>query len=449
MKIIIAEDDNYYASYLEYSLKLTGEHEIIKCDNSVSLFKALNGDTSVVILDYNLDHQSGHSNFSKIRKAHPEVEVIVVSGQQDVEIAVDLMNAGAFDYIVKNEDTKNRIVFTINKLLKQLDLKVQLANLKQEVSKKYDFRSTLISNDGSFEKIYGLIHKAASSSINVSIYGKTGTGKELVAKSIHYNSNRKNKPFVAVNLSALSESLIESELFGFERGAFTGANERRIGRFEEANGGTLFLDEISEVSLNIQVKLLRVLQEREITRLGSNTPISVDCRIICASNKILIDEVTSGNFRQDLFYRILGLPIELPELRHRGNDTILLAKHFVIEFCKLNDLPPLQFTDSAFQRLKTYTFPGNVRELKSIIDLACVLVENGIIGEEQIMLNQEVSEMNFTEMELTLKEINERIIRSMLEKYNSNVRLVANKLQIGKSTIYRLLQEDGENKMLA
>jgi len=449
MKILIAEDDNYYASYLEYSLNLAGDHEIMRCSNSESLFKTMSDDTATVILDYNLDHQSGHTNFSKLRNIYPELEIIVVSGQQDVGTAVDLMNNGAFDYIVKNEDTKNRIIFTINKLSKQLELKSQLANLQREISKKYDFRSTLISNDQSFERIYGLIHKATSSAINVSIYGKTGTGKELVAKLIHYNSNRKDQPFVAVNLSALSETLIESELFGYEKGAFTGANQRRIGRFEEANRGTLFLDEISEVSLNVQVKLLRVIQEREITRLGSNTPVPIDCRIICASNKVLIDEVSNGNFRQDLFYRIIGLPIDLPELKHRGNDMILLAKHFMMEFCSSNDLPPLQFSDVALQKLKNYSFPGNVRELKSIIDLACVLSENGVIGEDQIMLKQEISQINFIEMDLTLKEINEKIICSLLEKHNSNVRFVANKLQIGKSTIYRMLQEIEESKMTA
>lgn len=450
MKILIAEDDNYYASYLEYSIKLTGDHEIVKCSDTKSLFKAITENTAVVIMDYNLDHhQSGHETFSKIRSGYPNSEVVIVSGQQKVETAVDLMNKGAFDYIVKNEETKNRIVFTINKLSKQLELKTQLDSLKREVSNKYDFRSTLISNDQSIEKIYGLIDKAASSSISVSIYGKTGTGKELVAKSIHFNSARKNKPFVAVNLSALSETLIESELFGYEKGAFTGANERRIGRFEEANGGTLFLDEISEVSLSIQVKLLRVLQEREITRLGSNTPVPIDCRIICASNKVLAEEVKLGNFRQDLFYRILGLPIELPELKYRGNDTLLLAKHFAMDYCRANDLDLLEFSDSALHKLKSYSFPGNVRELKSIIDLACVLSENGIIGEDQIMLSEEISVQNIFESELSLKEINEKIIRSLLDKYNSNVRLVADKLQIGKSTIYRLLQEDGENKLSA
>ena len=449
MKILIAEDDNYYASYLEYYIKLTGDHEMLTCSDSKSLFKKLSDSIEVVILDYNLDHQSGLETFSKIRNRYPNTEVVVVSGQQDVETAVDLLNKGAFDYIVKNEETKNRIVFTINKLHKQLELKSQLDSLKQEVSNKYDFRSTLISNDQSFEKIYSLMDKASNSSISVSIYGKTGTGKELVAKSIHFNSARSNKPFVAVNLSALTETLIESELFGYEKGAFTGATERRIGRFEEANGGTLFIDEISEVSLSIQVKLLRVLQEREITRLGSNTPVPIDCRIICASNKLLAEEVALGNFRQDLFYRIIGLPVELPELKYRGNDILLLAKHFAMDYCRENELDPLEFSDSALQKLKSYSFPGNVRELKSIIDLACVLSDNGTIGEDQIMLSKEKSIQNIFESELSLKEINEKIIRSLLEKYDNNVRLVADKLQIGKSTIYRLIQEDGENKLSA
>ena len=243
--------------------------------------------------------------------------------------------------------------------------------------------------------------------------------------------------------------MIESELFGFEKGSFTGANERRVGRFEEAKGGTLFLDEISEVPLHIQVKLLRVLQEREISRIGSNKTIPIKCRIICASNKDLKKEVESGNFREDLYYRLMGLPIDLPELKYRGNDILHLARHFLDNYSRENKTNRFSLTEAASNKLKRYHYPGNVRELKSIIELACVLADENIIQEDNIQLRETEVEMNILESEYTLKQINENIIRSMLSRHNNNVRLVAKKLGIGKSTIYRLLQEDNTNNISA
>lgn len=442
MEVLIADDDNYYSSFIKHILQLTGVDNIICCNSFDSLMKSITELTDAVYLDYYLADKSGHDVFKSIKNKYPELEVVIISGQQDVDIAVDLLRIGAFDYIVKNETTKNRIVQSVSKLKKQADLKKRLVDLEVALSDKYNFRKVLLSNDRSFEKIYTLINKAALSNINVSIYGKTGTGKELVAKSIHYNSKRKGKPFVAVNLSAISETLLESELFGYEKGAFTGAQQRRIGRFEEANGGTLFLDEISEVSLSIQVKLLRVIQERQIVRLGSNKPIPIDCRIICASNKVLIDEVGQGNFREDFFYRIIGLPIELPDLKERGNDSIFLANHFAVVFTKKNNLPSVSFTDSAIEKLKAYSFPGNVRELKSMVELACVLCEDNLITEQNLVLNRIVPDEQILDQGLTLKEMNKKIITTMLQKHNDNVRVVARKLDIGKSTIYRLLKEE-------
>lgn len=442
MKILIAEDDNFYSRYLEYVIKLTGNHIVEKCSDSKGLFKAIDSETSVLLLDYNLDEQSGDYTFKRVKKEYPNTEVVIVSGQKDIEIALQLLEHGAFEYIVKNDEAKKRIIYTLNKLSKQSELKKQVDNLQKEVSKKYAFQKMLISNDSSFEVVYQLIQKASKSNINVSIYGKTGTGKELVAKCVHYNSDRNKEPFIAVNLSSLSESLIESELFGYEKGAFTGAHERRVGWIEKANGGTLFLDEISEVSLAIQVKLLRVIQEREIMRIGSSTPIPINCRIICASNKLLSKEVANGNFRQDLYYRIIGLPIELPELRHRGNDMIVLAKYFADEYSKLNNTSSYIFSDSALIKLKKYSFPGNVRELKSIVDLACVLCDDNLIDAEHIVYDQGNTELSFIDSDLTLKDITDNIIHAMLARHNNNVRLVARKLQIGKSTIYRLLQDN-------
>lgn len=442
MNIIIAEDDKFYARYLEYTVKLCGDHSVEKCDNSKELKKIINSNTDVLLLDFKLDNESGLGLFNELKKKYPNTEIIIISGQKDIEVALELISNGAFEYLVKNDETKNRLIHAINKLSKQVKLNNQLRNLQLEVEQKYDSRKLIISKDGAFDKIYGFINKASKSSINVSIFGATGTGKELVAKCIHFNSDRSKESFVAVNLSSFSESLIESELFGYEKGAFTGANERRIGYIEKANGGTLFLDEISEVPLSIQVKLLRVLQEREIMRIGSSKPIPLNCRIICASNKLLTEEVSKGNFRQDLFYRVIGLPIELPLLKDRGNDMIHLAKHFALEYAVMNNTYSFEFTEGALKKIKGYHYPGNVRELKSIIDLACVLSEDQIIHSSNIVFNEDSIDNHLNSEDYTLKEINEKIIRSMLMKYDNNVRLVARKLQIGKSTIYRLLQND-------
>ena len=285
------------------------------------------------------------------------------------------------------------------------------------------------------------MRKAIQTNISVSISGETGTGKELVAQGIHYNSKVSGNPFVAVNVSAIPETLLESELFGYEKGAFTGADSRKIGKFEQANTGTLFLDEIADLDINIQAKLLRVIQERELVRLGGNETIPLDVRIITATHKNLANLVAEGKFRQDLYYRLLGLPIELPPLRERGNDIILLAKYFVNEFCKENDIEPKNISDDAKKVLLSYYYPGNIRELKAVMELACVMTNRDTIKPSHLNMNVDNSVQNLLAHEKTLEEYNHEIVKHFLNKYNHNVRLVASKLGIGKSTVYRMLQK--------
>jgi transcriptional regulator with PAS, ATPase and Fis domain len=246
---------------------------------------------------------------------------------------------------------------------------------------------------------------------------------------------------VAVNVAAIPHDLIESELFGFEKGAFTGANYRRIGRFEEAHGGTLFLDEIAELDIALQAKLLRALQEKEIVRIGSNKPVKTDCRIIVATHQNLQELVLRKAFRQDLYYRLYGLHIELPPLRNRGNDLILLAKHFVNDFCKENELPAKTLSKSAVDKLLSYSFPGNIRELKSVMELAITLADNDEITHEHIVLENEALMPDITEQEMTLQEYNLRILKKYLEKYNNNTSVVAEKLGIGVATVYRMIKK--------
>ena len=270
--------------------------------------------------------------------------------------------------------------------------------------------------------------------------GETGTGKELVAKAIHYNSDRKKKNFIAVNMAAIPKELVESELFGHEKGAFTGANTRKSGKFEEANGGTLFLDEIAEMDISLQSKLLRVLQERELYRVGGNEKIKLDVRIIVATHTNLADRVKSGAFREDLYYRIMGMPIQLPPLRERGNDILVLSKHFADDFAKENKLPPVQFSKEAKDKLLSYHFPGNVRELKSMIDLAVVMCNENTINEEDITFNEARRDDIFLNENKTLKQHTNDIIRHYLKLTKDDVMEAARMLDIGKSTIYKLLQ---------
>ncbi|HAX93526.1 MAG TPA: regulator [Bacteroidales bacterium] len=303
---------------------------------------------------------------------------------------------------------------------------------------------TIIGADGGLKTIMETIRQIAPLNSPILLMGETGVGKEVIANAIHSGSKRSKGPFIKVNCGAIPETLIDSELFGHEKGAFTGANFRRIGKFEEANGGTLFLDELAEMEISLQAKLLRAIQEREIVRIGSNKPVSFDCRIIVATNKNLMESVKDGTFRQDLYYRLYGLPIEIPPLRERDNDIILLAKKFISDFCAENKLAVKTLTQSAVNKLKAYSFPGNVRELKSVSELAVVLTDGEEITADQIMTggNDIIGELH--DDNLTLREYNLRIVRNYMKMYDNNTKTVAEKLDIGIATVYRMLKEDKE-----
>jgi DNA-binding NtrC family response regulator len=308
--------------------------------------------------------------------------------------------------------------------------------------KKYEFVNVIQGNSPAIRQVFGMMEKAAGSGITVSISGETGTGKELVAKAIHYHSPRKSKPFVAVNVAAIPSELLESELFGHEKGSFTGAMATRAGKFEEADGGTLFLDEIGEMDFALQAKLLRILQEREISRVGSNKVIKIDVRVIIATHKNLQEEVRKGTFREDLYYRLLGIPISLPPLRERGHDILVIAKHLLDVFCKDNKMQKLSFSPEAQDKLVRYYYPGNVRELKAIVELSAVMSSGNTIESGDVRIENTNSMQALAFEETTLEEYTMRIIGHFLEKYDNNVVLVAKKLGVGKSTIYRYLKEN-------
>lgn len=440
-KIFVVEDDLWYSKYLNHQLSLNPEYDVKIFNDAKSFLAAMHELPDIITLDYNLPDMNGSEILKKIKSISPNTNVIIISGQEDIQTAINLLKDGAYDYITKDDNTKNRIFNIIQHIRENIGLQNELNLLREEVIEKYDFEKNIIGNSPSIKKTYSLIQKACETNINVSITGETGTGKELVAKTIHFQSKRNKMPFVAVNVAAIPRDLIESELFGHEKGAFTGANGRRIGKFEEAHKGTLFLDEIGEFDLNLQSKLLRVLQEREITRIGSNSIVNVDVRIITATHKNLAEEVKAGRFREDLYYRLIGLPILLSPLRERNHDVLLIAKHFIQQFCKENGLKQKLLSAEAKDRLLTYAFPGNIRELKAIIDLAIVMSESETIEADDLTFLRNAEPDDFLLEELTLDEYNQKIIQYFLNKNNGNVLTVAKKLDIGKSTIYRYIQE--------
>lgn len=440
-RIFVIEDDAFYGKLLKSHLSLNPDNEVFHFETGNECLLNMHLKPSMISLDYRLPDLSGMDVLKKLHQEYPDIPVIIVSGQEDISTALELLKEGAYDYFVKDDNTKNRLWNAANKIRENLQLKNEISELKTEISKKYEFSKIIKGNSGVIKQLFTLMEKAVKSNITVSISGETGTGKELVAKAIHYNSPQNKNRFVGINVSAIPKELIESELFGHEKGAFTGAASRRIGKFELASKGTLFLDEIAEMDINMQTKLLRVLQEKEITRVGGNSVIKIDPRIIVATNKKLKEEVKNGNFREDLYYRLLGLPIEIPPLRQRDNDILILAKYFADEFCKENGFENKDFTQSAKHKLIKYPYPGNVRELRAIIELSVVLADDEMIDDTHINFNSTDSLSDFIIEDMTLAEYERKIIKYFLEKNDNNVVLTAKRLGIGKSTIYRLLKE--------
>jgi len=438
LKIFIVEDDPMYAKILNFHLSKNPDYEIENFASGKECIKNLYKNPAIITLDYTLPDMSGMEVLKKIRKHNSDISVIIISGQENVSTAVNLLKEGAYDYLVKDNETRDRIWNSIKNIRENLELKNEISVLREEIEKKYEFNKILIGNSPSLFHVFSLMEKAAKSNITVSITGETGTGKELVAKAIHYNSQWKRKPFVVVNVSAVPKDLIESEMFGHEKGAFTGAISKRIGKFEEAHKGTLFLDEIGEMDIAMQSKLLRVLQEKEFTRVGGNGNVKVDVRVIVATHRNLLDDVKSGRFREDLYYRLLGLPIELPPLRDRSNDILILAKYFIDEFCKENKMPKINISSSTQDKLMRYPFPGNVRELKAVMELSAVMTNSSTIDPDDVNFYSTSSMTDLLLQECSLQEYTRKIIKSYLNKYNNDILLVAKKLDIGKSTIYRM-----------
>jgi DNA-binding NtrC family response regulator len=439
-QIFVVEDNEWYGELLVHRLSQNPDHVVRRFTTAADCLDNLSDRPDLITLDYSLPDAKGEQVMRQIQARLPGVAVVVISGQEDVSTAVTLLREGAYDYLVKNDDTLARLWNIVGKVEQQVRLRRENELLRQQIGARYAPAQAILGEHPSVKQLHGLIAKAARTNITVSISGETGTGKELVARAIHFQSTRANRPFIAVNMAAIPRELLESELFGYEKGAFTGAAARRIGRLEEANGGTLFLDEIADLDLGLQAKLLRVLQEREVTRIGGNQAVPFDVRLVVATHRDLLAEVQAGRFREDLYYRLLGLPIAVPPLRQRGQDVLLLADAFVRDFCLQNNLASCRLSDDARQLLLTHSFPGNVRELKAVVELAAVLADGDIIQAEQLPLRQNLTSTPPLHM-LPLKAQTTAIIQKCLFEMKGDVLATAARLDIGKSTIYRMIKD--------
>jgi len=336
----------------------------------------------MVITDLMLPQMNGIEVIKNLRSLDPHIQCLVITGYATVTTAVEAMKAGAFDYLMKPFNT-TEVLILIKRALEFQSLQVENQQLKRNLEGRYSFENLIGKSEG-IKKVCSLIEKVAETDSTILILGESGTGKELVARTIHYNSPRRNKPLIPINCGAIPENLLESELFGHEKGAFTGASSMRIGRFELADGGTVFLDEIGEMSPTLQVKLLRILQQREFERVGGTRTIKVDVRIIAATNIDLEKAVRSGKFREDLYYRLNVIPIVIPPLRERTEDIPLLIEHFLKHFNRTKKKNIEGFSKEAMNLLLSYRWPGNIRELENLIERLVILKGEGIITPEDM-----------------------------------------------------------------
>ncbi|MBN2731868.1 MAG: sigma-54-dependent Fis family transcriptional regulator [Balneolaceae bacterium] len=433
--ILIIDDEQRFRELLSRIIGLEG-FEIFQAKNVREGFSILEKKSiNVVVTDVKLPDGNGLQVLERIKKEYPLIEVIVITAFGTIQDGVNAMKKGAFDYITKG-DEDDHIHVVVERAFEKAQMQVKLQHLEQRIENQYGFRN-IIGESEAIENAKQMAKKVASSTMSVLLQGETGTGKELFAQAIHQASPRKNNPFVALNCSAFPQDLLESELFGYEKGAFTGADKSKKGLLEEADSGTLFLDEIGEMDAGLQAKLLRVLENKTFTKLGDTKTQSVNIRIIAATNKELKKRAQDGNFRDDLYYRLAGFEIIIPPLRQRKIDIPILA-HFFLN--RVNNQVQ-RIEDDAMELLENYPWRGNIRELKNIIERAAILAEGTEITAN--LLPREFHDDNASNISLSssLKEVERMHIKRVLENVNGNKTKAADILRIGSSTLYRKIKE--------
>lgn len=468
-RILVADDEESMRWVLSKALKRKGISVDLAKNGDEALSMIQKGVYDLAILDIKMPGLSGLDLLEKAREMKSDLLFVIMTAEASMKNAVEAMKRGAYDYITKPFDL-DVIDAIIEKIEKAREMTSQVSLLKEELKDRYLLEKTIIGNSPAMREIYKTVGKVAPSDMTVLVQGESGTGKELIARAIHFNSKRLGKPFIAINCAAIPKELLESELFGFEKGAFTGAVERKLGKFEQASGGTIFLDEIGDMPLDLQAKILRVLQEKEITRTGGNQNIVVDTRIVAATNQDLEGKVKDKSFREDLFYRLNVVPIRLIPLRERKEDIPLLIEYFLSKTCSEMQIPIKKCTKDAFDLLSSYAWPGNVRELENTVKRTVILSSDNLLTaddfsslrnaggssrSEDLSLESLVDQKlrsclgNIDRMEtgdlysMVLEQIERPLIRFVLEKTRGNQVKAADILGINRNTLRKKIQELG------
>ena len=442
-KTLVVDDDEPLAEMISKLLSSKGYDAAWTCSPNRALeILAEDANYRVMLVDLVMPEIDGIELLKRVRELNREIDVIVMTSYATIDNAVAAMKEGATDFITKPLK-QEVLLLAIEKALKKQSLEHEVARLRAELDIRYNF-GNLIGENAKMRHVYELIGAVAETDATVLIAGETGTGKELVARAIHYNSSRKTRPFLKVDCAALTETLLESELFGHERGAFTGAVKSRAGRFERAHSGTLFLDEVGNIPLNIQAKLLRVIQDQEFERVGGEEVLKVDVRIIAATNSNLTEAVKAGTFRRDLYYRLNVVTIEVPPLRERREDIPLLANHFLKTYAKKNDKPILGLSAQAVEKLMEWHWPGNVRELENAIERAVVLCRGNTIEPGDILLPSIATSTEPTKwnsLQEAVDATERQVLEQTLRECNGDPTEAAHRLKISRATLYNKLKK--------
>ena len=449
--ILILDDNKSVLTALELLLQseFDNVYTLNSPNNLISTIQRQNIDVILLDMNFKAGINSGNEGIywlNQIQKYDPTISVIMITAYGDVELAVKAVKEGAFDFILKPWDN-NKLISTIHASLKLRKSKIENASLlkttrtlKQELKPSSQL---LIGQSEPMKRVMEVVQKVADTDANIFIMGENGTGKELIAREIHCYSQRNKEVMLSVDMGAISETLFESELFGHVKGSFTDAKEERIGKFEAANKGTLFLDEIGNLPLSLQAKMLATLQNRTIIKLGSNTQIPIDIRLISATNRDLNAMTSDGLFREDLFYRINTITIELPPLRERGNDILLIAEFYLSKYANKYEKYGLKINQKAMQKLLKYKWPGNVRELQHTIEKAVILADDKVLNEDSFTLNDNITNLQGDIQNKTIEEMEKEMILASTHKEKGNMSAVAKKLGITRQTLYNKIKRYG------
>ena len=440
IKVLIVDDEAIVRDALSDWLKDIG-YQVLTADNGHKALEVIEKEKpDIMIADLVMPGMDGIELMRRAKAQQPNIEVIIITAYASIPTAITAMKEGAYDYIEK-PFCPERAELLVKKLAEHKELVEENLSLRQKLEDRYRFEN-IIAKSSKMQRVIEVIKVVAKSNATILITGESGTGKELVARAIHSQSDRRSKPFVAVSCAALPEGLLESELFGHEKGSFTGAHDQKKGKFEFANGGTLFLDEIGEMSANIQVHLLRVLEEKEFTRVGGNEPIRVDVRVLSATNKDLRKAIEKQEFREDLYYRLNVVNIELPPLRERKEDIPLLAEHFLHRFAAENRKEVTEFSPEVIESLLAYDWPGNIRELENSIERAIILSRDRSITTADLP-QENVSLVGSASVGKNLKEVEKTHILNVLRETGENYSEAARVLGVSRMTLYNKAKEYG------